>query len=207
MCDQSMIFSQIILSKLYIILEMATMYPYVFNGTARIGADNTDRTQKNLMSTQYSNHVLTSYFSDNKTEDYIRFATSQPGIMFAGSMGASKGTGVDTVDVDSKLTIQNENARALEKLSLQQRPFMTVPYLGRGSCDVGLESQLKQGMKIADKKSVSTISEVSHINNQMYPLIDSVRSSITNPKYLVQEAALDGWIRGGSATRILPDQE
>jgi hypothetical protein len=35
----------------------------------------------------------------------------------------------------------------------------------------------------------------------MYPLIDSIKDTITNPKYLVQEAALDGWIRGGSATR------
>jgi hypothetical protein len=35
----------------------------------------------------------------------------------------------------------------------------------------------------------------------MYPLIDSIKDTITNPKYLVQEAALDGWTRGGSATR------
>jgi hypothetical protein len=78
---------------------------------------------------------------------------------------------------------------------------LTVPYLGRGSCDTTLESQLKQGDVITNKKSVSTISEQSFINNQMYPLMDSIKDTITNPKYLVQEAALDGWIRGGSATR------
>jgi hypothetical protein len=64
-----------------------------------------------------------------------------------------------------------------------------------------LESQLKQGDIITNKKSVSTITEQSFANKQMYPLIDSIKDTITNPKYLVQEAALDGWVRGGSATR------
>jgi hypothetical protein len=45
------------------------------------------------------------------------------------------------------------------------------------------------------------VTEQYFMNNQMYPLIDSIKETITNPKYLVQEAALDGWIRGGVATR------
>jgi hypothetical protein len=60
---------------------------------------------------------------------------------------------------------------------------------------------LKQGDIVANKKSVSTITEQSFSKNHMYPLIDSIKDTITNPKYLVQEAALDGWVRGGSATR------
>jgi hypothetical protein len=64
-----------------------------------------------------------------------------------------------------------------------------------------LESQLKQGDIVTNKKSVSTVSEQSYMNNQMYPLIDSIKEKITNPKYLVQEAALDGWTRGGSNSR------
>lgn len=178
---------------------MASLYPYTFNSTGRIRADNVDKTQQTMMSSKYNNYLLTSYFSENKSDDYVNFATSQPGITFKGASGI--GFGASTIDVDSALTIKSGNERSLEKLSLQQRPFLTVPYLGRGSCDTTLESQLKQGDVITNKKSVSTISEQSFINNQMYPLMDSIKDTITNPKYLVQEAALDGWIRGGSATR------
>lgn len=181
---------------------MASMYPYTFNNGARIGSDNTDKTQTNMMNTKYSNYMLSTYFSESRSDDHVTFATSQPAMMFAGAPGgASAGITANTVDVDSFFTIKRENGRSLEKLSLQQRAFASVPYLGRGSCDPVLESQLKQGDMVANKKSVSTVSEQSYMNNQMYPLIDSIKEKITNPKYLVQEAALDGWTRGGSNSR------
>ena len=154
------------------------------------------------MNTKFNNYMLSTYFSDSLSDDHIKFATNQPSMMFTGiNGGASGGINSFTVDVDSNLNIKKENGRALEKLSLQQRPFLTVPYLGKGSCDTVLESQLKQGDIVVNKKSVSTVTEQSFANNHMYPLIDSIKDTITNPKYLVQEAALDGWTRGGSATR------
>jgi hypothetical protein len=181
---------------------MASMYPYTFNSGSRIGSDNTDRSQTNLMNSKYNNYMLSTYFSESRSDDHVNFATSQPAIMFSGGPGgASAGVTANTVDVDSFFTIKRENGRSLEKLSLQQRAFASVPYLGRGSCDTTLESQLKQGDIITNKKSVSTVSEQSYMNNQMYPLIDSIKEKITNPKYLVQESALDGWTRGGSNSR------
>ncbi len=179
---------------------MASIYPYTFNGTSRIRNDNTDKSQQTIMNTKFNNYMLSTYFSENRSDNHVKFATEQPSMMFTGiNGGASGGINPFTVDVDSTLNIKKENTRALDKLSLQQRPFLTVPYLGRGSCDTVLESQLKQGDIIANKKSVSTITEQSF--NHMYPLIDSIKETVTNPKYLVQEAALDGWTRGGSATR------
>jgi hypothetical protein len=181
---------------------MASLYPYTFNGTSRIRNDNTDKSQQTILNTKFNNYMLSTYFSENRSDDHVKFATNQPSMMFTGiNGGASGGINAFTVDVDSTLNVKKENARALEKLSLQQRPFLTVPYLGRGSCDTVLESQLKQGDIVANKKSVSTITEQSFSKNHMYPLIDSIKDTITNPKYLVQEAALDGWVRGGSATR------
>jgi hypothetical protein len=153
------------------------------------------------MDNKFSDHILTSYFSDNDRGDYEKVALAQPGVIFDGTGLSSHGIGPNTVDVDSALIIKKQNSRSLEKLSLQQRPFATVPYLGRGSADTSLESQLRQGDIVGNKKSVSTVTEQSFMNNQMYPLIDSIKDTITNPKYLVQEAALDGWIRGGVATR------
>jgi hypothetical protein len=180
---------------------MSTLYPYTFNGSSRLRSDKPDQTQFIQQSTKYSNHILTSYFSENSSNDFVKFAVEHPGIMFSGSTGASNGVGASNVDTDSMLRIKSDNARSLEKLSLQQRPYLSVPYLGRGSCDVTIESQLKQGDFVHNKKSVSTISEQSYIDNQMYPLIDGIRDTITNPRYLIQESALDGWTRGGTATR------
>ena len=55
------------------------------------------------------------------------------------------------------LTIKKENKEAEEKLQLHQRPFVTVPYLGRGPSKPDLESKLMQGEVITEKKSTSTI--------------------------------------------------
>ena len=151
------------------------------------------------MNSKFNNYMMSNYFSESRSDDHVNFATAQPGFMF--NSGAISGATAATVDVDSKFSILKENARSLEKLSLQTRPFVAVPYLGRGSADTTLESQLRQGDIVGNKKSVSTVTEQSFMNNQMYPLIDSIKETITNPKYLVQEAALDGWIRGGVATR------
>lgn len=180
---------------------MATLYPYTFNNMTRSRGETVDKTQQTVMNNKFGDYLLTTYFSDNDRGDYEKVALAQPGVMFGGASWSNNGINANTVDVDSALIIQNKNSRSLEKLSLQQRPFASVPYLGRGSADTTLESQLRQGDIVGNKKSVSTVTEQSFMNNQMYPLIDSIKETITNPKYLVQEAALDGWIRGGVATR------
>jgi hypothetical protein len=179
------------------IAHMASLHSYSFQSNERVRNDGTDKSQQTVMNSKFNNYMMSNYFSDSRSDDHVSFATAQPGFMF--SSGGSYGASASTVDVDSKLSILKENSRSLEKLSLQSRPFVAVPYLGRGSCDPALESQLMQGDLVSNKKSVSTISEQSF--NHMYPLLDSIKETITNPKYLVQEAALDGWTRGGSATR------
>ena len=180
---------------------MASLYPYTFNGPTRIRADTVDKTQQTIMNNRWGDYVLAGFFSDSDRNGNEKVALSQPGVMFNGTSWSGSGVNANIIDADTGLTYKLENSRSLEKLSLQQRPFLTVPYLGRGSADTALESQLKQGDIVGNKKSVSTITEQSFMNNQMYPLIDSIKETITNPKYLVQEAALDGWIRGGVASR------
>ncbi len=180
---------------------MASLYPYTFNGTTRIRSDKSDKSQTNIQNTRFGNYMLSNYFSDSRSDDHVLFATNQPTVMFGGSFGASNGIGANNVEVDSMLNVKKENTRSLEKLSLQQRPFLTVPYLGRGSCDTALECQLRQGDIITNKKSVSTVSEQSYNSLHMYPLIDSIKDTVTNPNYLVQESVLDGWTRGGASAR------
>jgi hypothetical protein len=119
--------------------------------------------------------------------------------------GIANGTGLSgsVIDAESLLTLKVSQERPLEKVQLMERPFLTVPYLGRGSCDPALESQLQQGEMVSDKKSVSTVTESSFSKYALYPTDDNMEERVKNPSYTVEEAALDGWVRGGMMTRTM----
>jgi hypothetical protein len=166
------------------------MTDFLFNAMGRIGVDST---QRNLSNTRYAEYTLDGV---QNGDSYVQFATSAPTINFRGTVGG--GLPGSAVDFDSLLMIKAEQQRAFEKLQLVQRPFATVPYLGRGAIDPALESQLRQGEAASERKSVSTNSETTHVE---YPIMDSVKDRVTNPNYSIEEAALDGWVRGGQASR------
>lgn len=170
---------------------------YLFNSMGRIGIDITDQTAQNLYNTRFGNYMVSNYFSDSTTGQQVQFATQQPTIMLNAKSGVAPGV----VDQYSFILQNTETERPLEKLCLNERLFRTVPYLGRGSGDPTLESQLLQGECISDKKSVSTVSELSYMNHANFPMMDDLKSRIGNPAYSVEEAALDGWVRGGSSAR------
>lgn len=175
---------------------MSIISNYVFDNMARIGADVTDNTQQNIGNTRYANYMLSNYHSSIVSGSHIQFATQQPNIMF-GDIIHGKGIHGSVVDVESALHLKKENERPLEKLQLFERPFLTVPYLGRGSCNPDLESQLLQGEMSSDKKSVSTMSEKSLSSYVIYNGNDN------SDKYSkVEEDALNGWTRGGLGSRI-----
>lgn len=179
---------------------MATISTYTFNNMGRIGADSTDETQNNLYNTRFANYTLSNYFSQNTSDSHVDFAIQQPTMMFSG-MTNGHGLSGTVIDKDSELTLNVVQERPLERLQLIQRPFLTVPYLGKGSCDPTLESQLQQGEMVSDKKSVSTIMEKSFNQYSLYPTDDKMQERVTNPAYTVEESALNGWVRGGMLTR------
>ena len=181
------------------------MSDYSFFNTDRIGADAVDDTQRNMENNRYSSYVLSNFhnFSDpTQSSQYVNFATQQPNVMFSG-VSNGRGLGGSLVDVDSDLVIKTEQERSLEKLSLAQRPFLTIPYLGRGSCDPLLEAQILQGEISQDKKSVSTIMSKSFMDYTQYPLDSEMQKRASDASNKIEEAALAGWIRGGVQTREL----
>lgn len=177
---------------------MSLVSDYTFFNISRIGNDATDFSQRTLQNTSYSNYMLSNYYANN--DSFIAFSSQIPTMNSVGINGGSS-VGAAKIDDDSQLLIKKEQARPVEKIQLQERMFLTVPYLGRGSCDPTLESQLLQGDIVSGKKSVSTISENTYIDYNSYPLMDEIRQSATNPKYLIQESAMNGWVRGGVSSR------
>ena len=175
------------------------MSDYSFFNMGRIGADAVDNTQRNIYNTRFANYTLSNFFSENLSNAHVDFATSQPNVMFNGVSGA--GIHGSSVDVDSMLMLNQTKERSLEKLQLNERPFLTVPYLGKGSCNPVLETQLLQGEQNGDKKSVSTIMTKSFMDYSLYPTDAKMEEQVTNPSHTIQEVALEGWVRGGMLTR------
>jgi len=174
---------------------MSTLNSYVFNNMGGIRSDMTDITQQNIQNTRFGNYSVSNYFSENVSNAHIDFAMSQPGLLIRG-----EGVAPSVIDDESKL-FNSENERHYEKLQLHQRPFVTVPYLGRGGADPTIEAQLQQGEIVSDKKSVATVTEMPYINYDTYPMRDDLKSYISNPTNSVQELSMEGWVRGGSSAR------
>lgn len=110
------------------------------------------------------------------------------------------------VDDESQLWMKIGQERSVEKLQLMPRPFLTVPYLGRGSCDPTIESQLQQGDVVRGKKSVTTVMENNFLDLKEYPLEKGLADRVQDDSQQIQEAALDGWVRGGTSTRETGDK-
>lgn len=176
----------------------------MFNNFGRIGYDQTDNTQRNVQNTRFANYSLSNYFSDNLTDDTVRFACAQPTMMVSGT-AQGKGLNRNVVDYESILNIKTEQERPLDKLSLNQRLFVTVPYLGKGAVDPDLESKMLQGEAVYEKKSVGTIMEKSFMSYTMQPVSKELESRVQDPKNFVEESAMDGWVRGGINSREMAE--
>lgn len=179
---------------------MATVNDYIFNNLSRIGNDDCGMDQRNIQNLNSSNYMLNNFFSsDCNMKRPIDFAIAQPGINFNGSHQV--GIGGCNIDTNSQLFNGRTMTRPPCRISLFERPFKTVPFLGRGESNPLVESRLWQGDYNINKKSVNPSSEVCLVNHEMYPLIPSIADTISNPANLVEGVAVNGWIRGGVPSR------
>ena len=128
----------------------------------------------------------------------INFATNQPNVFYKGGHG---GLGGCTIDKDSNLKLGSIQTNTPSRLNLQQRQFLTVPFLGRGPTRPVQETKLMQGGYSGDKKACKTLMEKTMRVNQ--DLVPSLKATIQNPSNLCESTAADGWIRGGLPSREL----
>lgn len=171
-----------------------------FNYNDRIGNDACDLSQNNIQNSKAANYLLTNLNVSCPMNQTVQCATSQPAINYTGTFQV--GMGGCNIDDNSLLHI-TDLTRNKCKINLFQRPFVTVPYLGRGKSNAVLESQLQQGELANNRKSINPSSEVSYQNYQSTPLIPSLQATINNPANLVEGVAQEGWIRGGIPVRQL----
>jgi hypothetical protein len=181
---------------------MSNYYSYTFDNVSRIGLDPSCQSQTDLQNVEYSTYMLQNYFaSDCSMKKPIDLATSQPCVNYTG--GHNSGAGGCNIDSNSNLQIGSIQTHPKCKIDLFHRPFSTVPYLGRGSVNPIIESQIQQGELMINKRSVNNLSEKSYIKYHSTPLLKSIQDRINNPAYSVESAASEGWIRGGVPSREL----
>ena len=117
---------------------MACVSDYTFNKTSRISNDQCDRSQQNIQNAQAATYMLDNFRPACPMKKAIDFATCQLDVNFTGSHQI----GINGCNVDeySELSM-SDLSKPKCRISLQERPFLTVPYLGKGKSNPVLESQ------------------------------------------------------------------
>lgn len=141
-----------------------------------------------------SNH----YHCDCRIPKVVEAATSSPQTYF------KNGFGISGCIVDESSTLRFGKTKRYPKCPNQlfQRPFLTVPLMARGPGDAVLETQLLPGEQTKEKRQCNSLSGVS-IDNFFTPMIDHLRLNVQDPSHIIPEHVQDGWIRGGSNTRLI----
>ena len=179
---------------------MAKIYNYNFDQMCRIGNDQCDLSQKTLQNSEAANYLLENYRMDCPMSEAVDLATSQPNVNYTGSHQV----GIEGCNIDESSELQFPNfTKHKDKITLEQRQFLTVPFLGRGKVNVDTETELFRSTYITDKKSDNALSEISHISYRHTPMIPMLEEEIANPANYVEDSAAEGWIRGGVPTREL----
>jgi hypothetical protein len=123
----------------------------------------------------------------------------QPAVLYRDGYGWTSNKGCN-VDIDSELRNSRNltNPRLIQQL--YERPYLTVPYMGRGIGDTCQESYLRDGETTVQKKACNNLSGI-HIEQQYYPLIPCVNDNIQNPVHIIPEDSDKAWVRGGQPSR------
>jgi hypothetical protein len=181
---------------------MANVSGYTFNNMGRIGLDDCNKSQTDIQNVASCNYSTQNFFAaDCSMKNPINLATMQPGIMYNG--GFNVGAGGCNIDDSSQLQIGTIQTHPRSHIDLFQRPFATVPFLGRGSVNPVMESQIQQGEQMVNKRSVNNLSEKSYIKYHQTPLLPAVQQTISNPANQIESVASNGWVRGGVPSREL----
>ena len=150
------------------------------------------KTVSEKASEKVGNYSLSNFNSCECTaEEQRQLSIVHPTVPFRDGYGWTSINGCN-IDKDSNL----RNSRNLTNLSvihqLWERPYLTVPYLGRGKSNAVLESQLQQGELANNRKSINPSTEVSYANYTQTPMIPSLKATINNPANLVEGVAAEG---------------
>jgi len=176
---------------------MSQVVDFMFNNLSRIGQDEYNHTQDSFANNGHASYMLTNLNQTNEKKAVDLF-TGNPTMNLKGTTQVGPyGYNVDQSTKLLKAQLTNANC----KINLQERSYLSVPYLGRGNVDVGLENSLKLGDTLKEKKSCSQLNEKECNDVLDYPMNAKLKKSVSDPSKHIEESAVKGWIRGGIPSR------
>ena len=153
---------------------------YNFDNMTNVNNDKLYVTQKSMQDNNIYERNMQNFFSrDTYMANPISMAISQPGVQFKGGYNVSHDG--QNIDVSSKLSLGSMSEMNNGPISLTPRPFLSVPYLGRGTVDPNIEMEMKKGLQYSNKKTNINASENSTIHMKYTPLLQEIESQLSNP--------------------------
>lgn len=181
-------------------MASASTHNYTFYNLTGINDDVVGLSEVDIQNQNFGSYTTQNFFEKYcGMKEPISFATQQPNVFYNGGAGVVGVNGCN-VESDSDLRIGSIQTNPKCRISLQERPFKTVPFLGRGKVNALKESKLQQGTYFADKKSCRQVTEKSFRTTDV-DLVPTLKATIQNPNNLVEGVANKGWIRGGLPSR------
>ena len=160
--------------------------------------DVCDKTQENIQSVRQTEYLTTNYYLDNEAmHKTINMATQYPMLNYSGYSPDAV-----VIDKSSNMRLnrgQNTTQGCRGLLDLQTRTFNTIPFMGKGAPQPSLEHNLQLGMAVTDRKSVSTVTEMT--THEFTPLLEKRKSEFNDATNFVEGAAVHGWVKGGVPSR------
>lgn len=174
------------------------MIDFTFNQLSRIGQDDSAYTQEHIMNTNMADYTTYNPFS-NQCGGGLDFAVKQPHVFVNKSTHqlGPLGCNVKANSLLKKGLLTNPKV----KLTLHERPYKTVPFLGKGNVDVYQENKLRLGDTFKERKSVSQFNEQCFFNIEKYPMHSEVKKRLAHSK--IEDDVHPTWMRGGTDTRLL----
>lgn len=168
---------------------------------SRLSNDKCELSTSTMQSELPGKYMTSNYHScDCAAPNVSKIAYSQPDINYRDGYGNSSLNGCN-IDKDSYMRngsiITNKGNQPQQ---LFERPYLSIPYMGRGIGNSCTESELLTGEQTGSKRQCNTLSEIT-INNYFTPLVPCLENNIQNPQHLIPEVAKRGWVRGGVPSR------
>ena len=103
------------------------------------------------------------------------------------------------VDNDSKL----RNSRNLTNLKvinqLNERPYLTVPYMGRGAGNIVVETRLGPGEDTFQQRPCNTLAGFDMTDYHLTPMVKCLSDNVQHTDHIIDEN--HGWVRSGVPSR------
>lgn len=154
----------------------------------------------NTMQSMGPGNYITSnhYHCECFAPEMVKSATDNTNVFFKNGYDVAG----CVIDESTKLRLGKTKKFPKCPNQLFERPYLSVPYMGRGTGDIKLETRLQPGEDTGVKRQCNTLSGIT-IPHVFTPLIDHLSENVQNPLHIVEEVAEDGWVRGGAPSRLV----